>query len=130
MLFLSNNFDEIMAYLGDDVPRPDGPHVLLKLHVPEEMHKTADGQESGIIIPESVREETIYNKIVGLVLDIGPDCYQGERFKNWQRCAVGDWVLFRPNEGTRFNYKGVPLRFVYEERLYCRIQDPSAVNRD
>lgn len=130
MLYLSNEFKEIMDHLGEELPRPYGPHVLLKLYVPEEMARKSDGSESGILLPESVREDAIYSQIVGLVLAIGPACYQEERFKYWERCFLGQWVIFRPNEGTRFSCKGVPLRYVYEDRLLSSVKDPSKISRD
>ena len=71
-LFLSNDYEEIMGRLGEDLPRPYGPHVLLKLYTREET------TEGGIMLPESVREEAVYQGMVGMVLALGPNAYTGE----------------------------------------------------
>jgi co-chaperonin GroES (HSP10) len=130
MVFLSNEYKEITDYLGEGCPRADGYHFVLKVYVPEQFHKTADGTLTSIAIPDSVREETVYKNIVGLVLDIGPDCYKPEKFKNFTKRDIGDWVIFPPNCGTLFYYDGVPLRFVPEENILAKVNDPSKVSRD
>ena len=122
-LFLSNDYEEIMQHLGDGLPRPYGPHLLLKLYTREET------TEGGIVLPDSVREEAVYQGLVGMVLAIGPDAYKGEEFRNWQSPCIKDWVLFRPNSGVRFNYQDVPLRFVFDDCVYSKMADPSCVNR-
>jgi len=122
-LFLSNDYDEIMRRLGEGLPRPYGPHLLLKLYTREE---TTQG---GVVLPDSVREEAVYQSMVGMVLAMGPDAYRGDAFKNWHKPELGTWVLFRPNSGVRFNDKDVPLRFVYDDCVYAPIQNPVDVSR-
>lgn len=119
-----------MDHLGEDIPRPDGYHVLLKLFVPSEFYKTVEGTETELFIPQETREKTIYNCMKGLVLALGPDCYQPEKFKNWNKRSVGDWVIFVPNEGTLFYCKGVPLRFIPEERIFGPTRLDSEITRD
>lgn len=128
-MYLSNDFDEIMTHLGEDCPRSDGYHVLLKLLVPAEFYKNEEGTQTEIVIPQEFREKTIYTCMTGLVLNFGPDCYKPEKFKNWNKREIGDWVIFRPNEGTLFYCKGVPLRFVPEEHIFGKVSDPFAISR-
>lgn len=123
MLFLSNEYEDVIKHLGDGLPRSYGSHLLLKLYTRE------DATQGGVLLPESVREEEIYQTIVGLVLDKGPDCYGDEMFAHWKQPSVGEWVLFRPNSGVRFNYDGVPLRFVYDDCVICRVKNPELIRR-
>jgi co-chaperonin GroES (HSP10) len=122
-LFLSNDYEEIMRRLGEGLPRPYGPHVLLKLYTREE---TTQG---GVVLPDSVREEAVYQGMTGMVLAIGPDAWQGEEFKHWQKPEVGTWVLFKPNSGVRFNDKNVPLRFVFDDAVLAPLQNPAWITR-
>lgn len=121
--FFSNDFEKIKEYLGDDIPKPDGHHLLVKIFTEEE---TTDG---GITIPEEVRHRMISISMVGLVLSMGPDCYMPEKFKNWNRRSVGDWVIFVPNEGTLFFCKDLPLRFIPDDRIYCKTNHPEFIKR-
>ena len=129
-MFLSNDLQDMTAYLGEALPRPLGPQLLLKLYVPEQQMRTKDGAKTSILTTESAREEHIYQSLTGLVLALGPDCYKADSFKNWHQPHIGQWVIFRPNSGVRFNYKGVPLRFVYDDSVMAVIGDPSCVTRN
>ena len=120
---LSNDLGEIMAYLGDDLPRPDSYHFILKIFTKEK--KTS----GGVILTDDVRENQNRICMVGLILAMGPDCYNSERFKNWNKRSVGDWVLFVPGEGTLFQCKGVPLRFVADDRIFCKTDHPELITR-
>ena len=122
-LFLSNNYEDVMGRLGEGLPRPYGPHVLLKLYTREET------TEGGIMLPESVREEAVYQGMVGMVLALGPNAYTGEEFKHWQKPGVKDWVLFKPNSGVRFNDQNVPLRLVFDDCVLAPVQNPATITR-
>jgi co-chaperonin GroES (HSP10) len=120
---LSNDFNEIINHLGDDLPRPDSYHFLLKIFTKEE--KT----NGGILLTDDLRENQNRVCMVGLILAMGPDCYNSERFKNWNKRSVGDWVLFVPGEGTLFQCKGIPLRFVADDRIFCKTNSPELITR-
>jgi hypothetical protein len=126
-VFLSNDLNDLHTYLNEDVPRPLGPQLLLKLYVPEQQLRLKDGTRTSLFTTESAREEHIYQSLTGLVLALGPECYKADSFKNWHQPTVGQWVVFRPNSGVRFNYKGVPLRFVYDDSVMAVVGDPSCV---
>ncbi len=121
--FISNNPEEIKKYLGDDIPRPDGHHLLVKVYTDESV------SEGGVFIPEEIRARSASMSMVGLVLSMGPDCYMPEKFKNWNRRSIGDWVVFVPNEGTLFYCKDLPLRFIPDDRIYCKVSHPEFIKR-
>lgn len=121
--FISNDPDEITKYLGNDIPRPDGHHLLVKVYTDESI------SAGGILIPEEIRARSASLSMVGLVLSMGPDCYMPEKFKNWNRRSIGDWVVFVPNEGTLFYCKDLPLRFIPDDRIYCKVDHPEFIKR-
>jgi hypothetical protein len=125
--------DFIKNQLGYEAPRPCGYYVLIKLYIrPEEMKtiKTAEGKEVTLYAPDTVRVEDRYISIAALVLALGPDCYQHERFKHsgpW--CKPGDWVLIPRNEGTQFLYNEHPVHLIPDDRILMVIPDPTIVRR-
>jgi co-chaperonin GroES (HSP10) len=129
-MFTSNDYQEIIDHLGEDLPIADGFRVLLKLYTKDEKLKTIEGIETSLYTAPSAQKEETYTTIVGLVLAIGPDAYAGEKFQNWNKCKVGDWVLFPRNEGTRFLCKGVPLRWVAEDTIGIKIKNPATITLD
>ena len=66
--------------------------------------KAPERTRGGIIRPDSVRDEDIYQGVVGLVVKMGPHAYESNDAIDWVAddcCAVGDWVMFRRGEGFR-----------------------------
>jgi co-chaperonin GroES (HSP10) len=123
MIFLENDFDTVMAELGE-CPRPYGPHLLLKIRIPPEFSKN-------IIIPDEAREKWHYGGIVGMVLAIGPDCYKPDRFKNYDQPKVGDWVIYRFGQGQKFFKRRVPLIYLTEDDILGEaIGNPDDYTRD
>jgi hypothetical protein len=129
MIYLSNDYEDILARLGDGLPKAYGCQLLLKLYTRDEVSHQKNGEKGSIIIPDSVREEEIYQTIAGMVLEVGPACFGEDIFAGWTRPVLGDWVLFRPNSGIRFQYDGVPLRFVYDDCIVGRVKNPALLRR-
>lgn len=119
---LSNDFKEIMDFLGDDLPRPDSYHLIVKIfNKPEKTGYLLNTDKS--------RDADCYASMAGLVLAMGPDCYSSEKFKNWNKRSVGEWVIFVPGEGTLFKCKGMYLRFISDDRIFCKTNNPELITR-
>lgn len=72
--------------------------ILLAIYKPPEVTR------GGIIRPDIVKDEDIYQGVVGLVVKMGPHSYEDNDAIDWRdgdRCQVGDWVMFRRGEGLR-----------------------------
>ena len=63
--------------------------------------------KSGIIVPDSVRDEDRYQGKAGLVLKCGPLAFvDDERIKfNGFKAEPGEWVLFRPSDGLKLDIR-------------------------
>jgi co-chaperonin GroES (HSP10) len=126
----------ISKELGFDPPKPAGYHMLIKLYIrPEELKKIKreDGTEATIYLGDAQRMEDQYRTCVALVIAQGPECYQETETKKFPQgpwCRVGDWVVFPRHEGTRFVYKGVPMFFIPDDRIFGTVFDPQDVVRD
>lgn len=116
-------------------PRVCGYYLAVKLYIGNETLSEVTnsiGEKIKIINPEVALDANKWRSCTGLVLAVGPDAYRGKRFEErsgpWAK--VGDWVVFPRHEGTQFNYRGIPMYFVPDDRLFAIVDDPSYVTRD
>jgi len=64
------------------------------------------------------------------VVQLGPDCYQDKsRFPNGPWCQVGDFILVRPNAGTRVVIHGKEFRIINDDSVEAVVQDPRGISR-
>lgn len=115
---------EDVSQLAKDLPAPKGYRILIAL--PEVQEKTA----GGIIRPDDMRSKEQTASILGLVLELGPDCYADEgRFPTGPYCKPGDWVIFRSYSGTRFKVKGREYRLINDDTVEGVVEDPKGFER-
>ena len=106
------------------IPNPSGFHILCM--VPE----TEDKFDSGIIKAESTvfAEERLTTVL--FVMELGPDCYKDEkRFPTGAWCKKGDFVLVRPNTGSRLKIHGREFRIINDDAVEGVVEDPRGVAR-
>ena len=110
--------------IEDQLPRPVGYHILVMLPKVEEAY------ESGIIKADrSQREEYILSSM-GAVVDMGDQAYADtERLPSGPWCKVGDFVMFRPNTGTRFKVNGSEYRIMNDDSIQAVVSDPRGIVR-
>ena len=111
--------------------RPAGYLVALKIYVRPEELKTItrdDGTTATIYLPDVVRAEDKYQSCAALVCGMGPEAYQGDKFKDsgpW--CKVGDWVMIPRYEATALSFRGVAMALLPDDRILAVIADPTDV---
>jgi co-chaperonin GroES (HSP10) len=109
-------FDEL-----DDIGiRPVSHQILVKLYTDIKEAKAAD-----LVLPDSAVRNNTYVSYSGQVIAMGSECFIGERFKDGARCKVGDYVMVMPGDGPRFLFRGLPVQFMYDDNVRCRLADPS-----
>jgi len=107
------------------LPKPKGYKVLIAL--PEVKQTFSD---SKIIKADSTQREEKILSMVAVVIDIGDDAYaDSERFPNGPWCKVGDFVMFRPNSGTRFTIQGQEFRLINDDSVEATVEDPRNIAR-
>jgi co-chaperonin GroES (HSP10) len=106
------------------LPRPSGYHILCAI---PEMEKEFD---SGIIkAEETVRNEEILTTVL-FVVDLGPDCYKDEKkFPSGAWCQKGDFILVRPNAGSRLVIHGREFRLINDDTVEGVVDDPRGIKR-
>jgi len=64
------------------------------------------------------------------VMKMGPDAFKDEKkFPSGPSCKVGDFVLVRPNTGTRIKIHGKEFRLIYDDSVEAVVQDPRGISR-
>lgn len=106
------------------LPEPTGYHILVALPDIEETF------ESGLIKADQTKHFEEVLATVFFVVKMGPDCYKDEkRFPNGPWCKEGDFILGRPNSGTRLKIHGREFRLINDDTVEAVVQDPRGIRR-
>jgi co-chaperonin GroES (HSP10) len=106
------------------VPDPSTYHLLCVLPEIDEEY------DSGLIkAGQTLHYEEILSPVL-FVVKMGPDAYKDEkRFPSGPACKVGDFVLVRPNTGTRIKIHGQEFRIINDDSVEAVVQDPRGITR-
>jgi len=106
------------------LPQPTGYHILVGL--PE----IEDTYESGLIKADQTRHYEEVLATVFFVIALGPDCYTDKtRFPSGPWCKPGDFILARPNSGTRLKIHGQEFRMINDDTVEAVVEDPRGIRR-
>lgn len=106
------------------IPDPATYHLLCVLPEIDEEY------ESGLIkAGQTMHFEEVLSPVL-FVVKMGPDAYKDEkRFPGGPSCKVGDFVLVRPNTGTRIKIHGKEFRIINDDSVEAVVQDPRGITR-
>ena len=106
------------------IPDPATYHLLCMLPEAEEEY------EGGLIkASQTMQFEELLSPVL-FVAKMGPDAFKDEkRFPSGQSCKVGDFIIVRPNTGTRMKIHGTEWRLINDDSVEAVIQDPRGVQR-
>ncbi len=106
------------------VPEPKTYHILTV--VPD----AEDQFESGLIKADStIHYEEVLTPVL-FVMKLGPDAYKDEkRFPSGPSCKEGDFVIVRPNSGTRMKIHGREFRIINDDSIEAVVEDPRGITR-
>jgi co-chaperonin GroES (HSP10) len=115
---------ETDAEKARQVPDPVTYHLLCALPKAEEEY------ESGLIKSgQTMHFEELMSPVLW-VMKMGPDCYKDPlRFPSGPSCKLGDFVLVRPNTGTRLKIHGTEFRIINDDSVEAVVQDPRGIKR-
>ena len=64
------------------------------------------------------------------VVKVGPDAYKDPtRFPSGASCKEGDFVIVRPNSGTRLKIHGREFRIINDDSVEAVVEDPRGITR-
>ena len=106
------------------IPDPVTYHLLCMLPEAKEEY------EGGLLkASQTMQYEELLSPVL-FVAKMGPDAFKDEkRFPSGPSCKVGDFVLVRPNSGTRMKIHGTEWRIINDDSVEATIQDPRGVQR-
>jgi co-chaperonin GroES (HSP10) len=86
--------------------------------------------ESGIVKSgTTIHYEEVLSPVL-FVVKLGPDAYKDvTRFPSGPSCKVGDFVIVRPNTGTRLKIHGKEFRLINDDSVEAVVQDPRGISR-
>lgn len=106
------------------LPTPSGYRILCAIPEVEAEY------ESGLLKADATINYEEKLATVLFVVDLGPDCYQDQtRFPNGPWCKKGDFVIVRPNAGTRLLIHGREFRLINDDSVESVVLDPRGIKR-
>ena len=105
-------------------------HDPVTYHLLCVLPKADDEYESGLLkAGQTMHFEEVMSPVL-FVAKMGPDCYKDPlRFPSGPSCKVGDFVLVRPNTGTRLKIHGQEFRIINDDSVEAVVQDPRGIKR-
>ena len=118
------NFAATNAEKASQLPKPSGYRILCAIPEVEETF------ESGILKADSTINFEEKLATVLFVVELGPDCYSDkERFPNGPWCQKGDFIIVRPNAGSRLLIHGREFRMINDDTVEAIVDDPRGIKR-
>ena len=106
------------------LPIPSGYRLLCAIPEVEEAY------ESGLIKADATINYEEKLATVLFVVDLGPDCYADKtRFPSGPWCKKGDFVITRPNAGSRLLIHGREFRMINDDTVEAVVEDPRGLKR-
>jgi co-chaperonin GroES (HSP10) len=108
---------------------PDPKTFRLLCVVPEAMEEYADSEVGIIKAGQSMHYEEVLTPVL-FVVKVGPDAYADKtRFPSGPSCKEGDFVIVRPNSGTRLKIHGREFRIINDDSVEAVVEDPRGITR-
>jgi len=121
---LTNLLDKSDEEKATQLPKPSGYRILCAI---PEVEKEYEG---GLLkAKETLHIEEMLTTVL-FVVDLGPDCYKDEsRYPNGAWCKKGDFILVRPNAGSRLIIHGREFRIINDDSVEAVVDDPRGIKR-
>ena len=108
---------------------PDPKRFMLLCVVPEAMEEFADSEIGIVKSNQSMHYEEVLTPVL-FVVKLGPDAYKDvTRFPSGPSCKEGDFVIVRPNSGTRLKIHGREFRIINDDSVEAVVEDPRGITR-
>jgi co-chaperonin GroES (HSP10) len=109
------------------LPDPKTFHLLCV--VPDAMEEYADSEVGLVKSDKTMYYEEVLTPVL-FVVKMGPDAYADKtRFPSGPSCKTGDFVIVRPNSGTRLKIHGREFRIINDDSVEAVVEDPRGITR-
>ena len=108
---------------------PDPSGFFLLCVVPEAMEEYSNSEVGLLKDAKTMYYEEVTTPVL-FVVKMGPEAYKdATRFPSGPRCKVGDFVVVRPNSGTRLKIHGREFRMINDDSVEGVVEDPRGISR-
>jgi co-chaperonin GroES (HSP10) len=124
---LSKVLNKSAEQKAKQLPEPKTYHMLCV--VPEAMEEYQDSEVGLLKDSKTMYYEEVLTPVL-FVVKLGPDCYKDQtRFPSGPSCKEGDFIIVRPNSGTRLKIHGREFRIINDESVEAVVEDPRGITR-
>jgi co-chaperonin GroES (HSP10) len=124
---LSGILNKTAEQKAKQLPDPRTFHLLCV--VPEAMEEYADSDVGIVKSGQEIWKEELLTPIL-FVVKVGPDAYKDTtRFPSGPSCKEGDFIIVRPNSGTRLKIHGREFRIINDDSVEAVVEDPRGITR-
>lgn len=109
--------------IASSLPQPQGYNILCA--VPE----IENTFESGILKADKTMHTETLMATVLFVLKVGPAAYSDPNKFDSPWCKEGDFIIVRPNTGTRIKIFGKEFRLITDDQVEATVSDPRGISR-
>ena len=121
---IPESITDTSAGKASQLPKPSGYRILCSIPKQEQKY------ESGIVKADTTIKNDELLTTVLWVIKLGPDCYEDKkRFPTGPWCKEGDFILVRPNAGTRVVIHDCEFRIINDDSVEAIVQDPRGIKR-
>jgi len=100
------------------LPEPTGWRILI---LPFKMKEKTKG---GLYLGQDTLERQQVGSNCGMVLKMGSQCYDKERYPEGPWCKQGDWVIFARYAGSRIQIDGGEVRLLNDDEVLANHRKP------
>ena len=106
---------------------PDPKRFMMLCVIPDAPEEFEDS--ALIKASQTIHYEEVLTPVL-FVVKLGPDCYKDTtRFPSGPSCKEGDFVIVRPNSGTRLKIHGREFRIINDDSVEAVVEDPRGITR-
>jgi len=96
---------------------------IIYYSAPKQKEKT----KGGILLADETVERSQVASTCGLVLAMGPHCYDKERYPEGPWCKKGDWIIFARYAGSRIKIDGGEIRLLNDDEVLATVENPEDI---
>ena len=116
-----DGYERLKTKETSKLPQPTGWRLLV---LPFKMPEKTKG---GLLLGADTLERQQVASTCGLVLSMGPYCYDKQKFPEGPWCKKGDWVIFARYAGSRLPIEGGEVRLLNDDEVLGTIKNPEAI---
>ena len=116
-----DSYERLKTKETNKLPQPTGWRLVV---LPFKMKEKTKG---GIFLGQDTLERQQVGSNCGLVLAMGPHCYDKGKFPEGPWCKKGEWIIFAKYAGSRIQIDGGEVRLLNDDEVLATIDNPEDI---